>query len=235
MLVESGRIFYLHFFVFIVQTSGMDLSDLRAEYSKHSLNRSDLASSPFTQFKLWFGDAEACEVTEPNAFCLATVDQEEGRPSTRVVLLKDFSEKGLIFYTNYESRKAREMEANPIVSANFLWLPLQRQVNLTGSVERISQAESLKYFLSRPLASQLSAWTSPQSKVISSRCSLEAQWGRMKDKFASGNVPLPDNWGGYRIVPETFEFWQGRPERLHDRFIYQRTAVDQWVAERLAP
>ncbi|MFT4901515.1 MAG: pyridoxamine 5'-phosphate oxidase [Lentimonas sp.] len=212
----------------------MDLSDRRAEYTKHALNAADLLASPFEQFTQWFRQAEACELEEPNAMCLATASAE-GQPSTRVVLLKDFSEKGLTFYTNYESRKAVELEANPRAGANFLWLPLQRQVNVVGRVERVSKAESLKYFLSRPFSSQLGAWTSPQSQVITSRQLLEAKLEQMKRKFAEGKVPLPDHWGGYRIVPDSFEFWQGRPSRLHDRLIYRLDASGAWVIERLAP
>ena len=166
--------------------------------------------------------------------CLATADPE-GVPSTRIVLLKDFSEKGLTFFTNYESRKARQLESNPQAAVNFLWMPLQRQVNVIGRVERIPKAESLEYFLSRPLGSQLGAWTSPQSEVISSRSILEAKLDQLKRRFADGKVPLPDNWGGYRIVPDSFEFWQGRPNRLHDRFIYRLSVEGQWTAERLAP
>lgn len=212
----------------------MDLSDRRADYAKHSLDTADLAASPFVQFEHWFREAEACELEEPNAFCLATVDPT-GQPSTRVVLLKDFSEKGLVFYTNYESRKATELEANPRAAANFLWLPLQRQVNVVGRVERVSKAESLRYFVSRPFASQLGAWTSPQSTVITSRQVLETKWEQMKRKFVEGKVPLPDHWGGYRIVPERFEFWQGRPSRLHDRFAYLRNTEGLWETQRLAP
>jgi pyridoxamine 5'-phosphate oxidase len=210
------------------------LSELRKDYTKDALRAVDLAADPFAQFEKWFAQAEACEVDEPNAMCLATVSPE-GQPSTRVVLLKAFSDQGLVFYTNYESRKAIEMEANPKVSANFLWLPLQRQINVTGRVERVSKATALKYFLTRPFASRLGAWSSPQSKVIGSRQILEAKLEQMKRKFANGEVPLPDNWGGYRIVPETFEFWQGGSGRLHDRFMYQRDATGQWTTARLAP
>ena len=212
----------------------MDLSDLRQSYTKGSFSESDLLACPFAQFEKWFLEAGNCDLEEPNAMCLATADPK-GVPSTRIVLLKDFSEKGLTFYTNYESRKARQLESNPQAAANFLWMPLQRQVNVIGRVERISKAESLKYFQSRPLGSQLGAWTSPQSEVISSRSILEAKLDQLKRRFADSKVPLPDNWGGYRIVPESFEFWQGRPNRLHDRFIYRLSAEGQWTAERLAP
>jgi len=210
------------------------ISDLREDYTKHALRATDLSADPFAQFEQWFQQAEECEVQEPNAMCLATVSAD-GQPSTRVVLLKAFSSKGLVFYTNYESRKASELEANPKVAANFLWLPLQRQVNVTGRVERVSKVEALKYFISRPLASRLGAWSSPQSQVITSRQILEAKLDQMKRKFANGEVPLPDHWGGYRIVPETFEFWQGGSGRLHDRFMYRLDAAGRWTPERLAP
>ena len=210
------------------------ISDLREDYTKHALRATDLSADPFAQFEQWFQQAEECEVQEPNAMCLATV-RADGQPSTRVVLLKAFCSKGLVFYTNYESRKASELEANPKVAANFLWLPLQRQVNVTGRVERVSKVEALKYFISRPLASRLGAWSSPQSQVITSRQILEAKLDQMKRKFANGEVPLPDHWGGYRIVPETFEFWQGGSGRLHDRFMYRLDESGKWSPERLAP
>lgn len=212
----------------------MDLSELRQSYTKGSFSEKDLLATPFGQFEQWFHQAMDSQLDEPNAMCLATVSKE-GRPSTRVVLLKDFSEKGLTFYTNYESRKANELDATGQVAANFLWLPLQRQVNVTGQVVRVSKSESLKYFLSRPLGSQLGAWASPQSKVITSRSILETKLDQMKRKFADGKVPLPDHWGGYRIIPDTFEFWQGRPNRLHDRFIYRKGADGNWTPERVAP
>lgn len=210
------------------------LEELRIDYTRAVLNVSDLEKNPFDQFEKWFGQALECKVEEPNAMCLATVDSN-GQPFTRTVLLKGFSKKGLVFYTNYESRKANHIEAHPKVSANFLWLPLQRQISINGRVERISKLESLKYFISRPLASRLGAWTSPQSKVITSRQILEMKLEQMKRKFANGEVPLPDNWGGYRILPDTFEFWQGRSGRLHDRFLFKRDETEEWQIDRLAP
>jgi pyridoxamine 5'-phosphate oxidase len=212
----------------------MDLSELRQSYTKGSFSEADLLPSPFDQFERWFQQAMDSQLEEPNAMCLATASKQ-GQPSTRIVLLKEFSAKGLIFYTNYESRKAAELDATGQAAANFLWLPLQRQVNVTGRVERVSKTESLKYFLSRPFGSQLGAWTSPQSKVITSRSVLEMKLDQMKRKFSEGKVPLPDNWGGYRIVPETFEFWQGRPNRLHDRFVYHVDEKGTWSTQRLAP
>lgn len=213
----------------------MNLADLRQSYTKGSFSEDDLIASPFELFEKWFQQALDSQIEEPNAMCLATANAT-GQPSTRVVLLKDFSERGLTFFTNYESRKASDLDANPKAAVNFLWLPLQRQVNVVGRVERISKAASLKYFLSRPFSSQLGAWSSPQSKVISSRQILETKLDQIKRKFAGGKVPLPDNWGGYCIIPESFEFWQGRPSRLHDRFIYKLDEAEAWSApQRLAP
>lgn len=210
------------------------LEELRIDYTKGSLSVSNLSNDPFEQFEKWFQQAKECQVEEPNAMCLATVDSE-GQPFTRTVLLKGFSKKGLVFYTNYESRKSVHIEAHAKVSANFLWLPLQRQVSINGNVKRISKLESFKYFASRPLMSRLGAWTSPQSKVITSRQILETKLEQMKQKFADGEIPLPDNWGGYRIVPKTFEFWQGRSGRLHDRFLFHLDESGKWAINRLAP
>lgn len=212
----------------------MNLSDLRQNYTKGSFSESDLLSSPFNQFTKWFHEAQEAQIEEPNAMCLATYRANKC-PNTRVVLLKDFSEKGLVFYTNYESRKAVDLEANPQAAANFLWLPLQRQVNVTGQVERISEAESLEYFHSRPLSSQIGAWVSPQSQTIDGRSVLDSRLDEYTKKFAGGQVPLPYNWGGYRIMPKSFEFWQGRPSRLHDRFIYCLDNCGSWSVQRLAP
>lgn len=212
----------------------MNLSDLRQNYTKGSFSEGDLISSPFDQFRKWFCEAQEAQIEEPNAMCLATYRANKC-PNTRVVLLKDFSEKGLVFYTNYESRKAVDLETNPQAAANFLWLPLQRQVNVTGRVERIPKTESLEYFHSRPVCSQIGAWVSPQSQTIAARSVLDSRLEEYKQKFANGEVPLPDNWGGYRIMPDTFEFWQGRPSRLHDRFMYRLNDADSWIVERLAP
>ena len=178
-----------------------------------------MAADPFVQFERWFRFALDSGIAEPNAFSLATVGTD-GMPSQRAVLLKFFDEKGFVFYTNYNSRKAQEMADNAQVAMLFPWFALQRQIKIQGRVEKVSREQTLKYFLSRPRDSQLGAWTSPQSRVIDSRALLLNQWAKMKEKFARGEVPLPDFWGGYRIVPTLFEFWQGQPSRLHDRFEY---------------
>lgn len=192
-----------------------------------------MAADPFVQFERWFGFALDSGIAEPNAFSLATVGTD-GMPSQRAVLLKFFDEKGFVFYTNYNSRKAQEMADNAQVAMLFPWFALQRQIKIQGRVEKVSREQTLKYFLSRPRDSQLGAWTSPQSRVIDSRALLLNQWAKMKEKFARGEVPLPDFWGGYRIVPTLFEFWQGQPSRLHDRFEY-RTDGAEWQMTRLAP
>lgn len=192
-----------------------------------------MAADPFVQFERWFRFALDSGIAEPNAFSLATVGTD-GMPSQRAVLLKFFDEKGFVFYTNYNSRKAQEMADNAQVAMLFPWFALQRQIKIQGRVEKVSREQTLKYFLSRPRDSQLGAWTSPQSRVIDSRALLLNQWAKMKEKFARGEVPLPDFWGGYRIVPTLFEFWQGQPSRLHDRFEY-RTDGAEWQMTRLAP
>ncbi|MGC9450945.1 MAG: pyridoxamine 5'-phosphate oxidase [Oceanipulchritudo sp.] len=211
----------------------MDITHLREDYRREALNRETLRSHPMEQFRFWFQQARTAQVKEPNAMVLATVDPE-GRPWNRTVLLKKMDERGLVFFTNFESRKARHLAGNPQVSACFLWLDLERQVSVNGSAERIPTAESVAYFITRPLGSRLGAWTSQQSSVIRSRSLLEAKLQEMKAKFADGKVPLPSFWGGYRIIPETWEFWQGRQNRLHDRFQYSKIN-DDWRIERLQP
>jgi len=213
-------------------TSHPDVAELRRNYTRAGLRRADLAEDPVAQFRQWFGEAVAAELVEPNAMVLATTNGR--RPSTRTVLLKAYDERGFVFFTNYESRKARDIAADANVSLLFPWYPLERQVGILGRAERISAAESLAYFASRPHGSRLGAWVSQQSAVINSRQFLEMKWDEMKRKFADGEIPLPSFWGGIRVVPTEIEFWQGRENRLHDRFRYSR-AGDRWTIERLAP
>jgi pyridoxamine 5'-phosphate oxidase len=211
----------------------MDITHLREEYRREALNRDTLRTDPMEQFRFWFKQAQDAEIREPNAMILATVSPD-GQPWNRTVLLKKIDSRGMVFFTNYESRKAKHIAKNPKVSALFLWLGLERQVIVNGHAEKISSAESLAYFITRPLGSRLGAWTSDQSTVIKSRSLLEAKLFEMKSKFADGKIPLPSFWGGYRIVPESYEFWQGRQSRLHDRFLYT-LEDDKWEAERLQP
>jgi len=200
----------------------------------YGLSEQELAPDPIRQFQRWFEDAIAQDIPEPNAMTLATVDAQ-GQPYARTVLLKLYDERGFVFFTNYESRKSRQIGANPRVALLFPWVALARQVQITGTASRISAAESLKYFLTRPRGSQIGAWASPQSQVISSRSLLEQKVAEMKRRFGEGQVPLPDFWGGYRVEPDEIELWQGRESRLHDRFRYQRGPEGRWVIERLAP
>ena len=211
----------------------MDIESFRREYLAAGLRREDLDASPFGQFERWLQQAVAAGLKDPTAMSLGTVG-EGGQPWQRLVLLKQADERGFVFYTNLESRKARHIAENPQVCLLFPWNEIERQVIVAGMASRVSAAESLKYFLSRPRQSQLAAWASAQSRPLSSRVLLEEQFARMKQKFGDGEVPLPAFWGGYRVVPEAFEFWQGRPNRLHDRFGYSREG-DAWRIERLAP
>ena len=211
----------------------MDLADFRKEYSEKGLRRDELKAEPVAQFAEWFEQAVELKLNEPNAVTLATVD-DKGMPYQRTVLLKVFDEQGFVFFTNYESRKAKQMEANPQISILVPWVEIERQVIIQGRVEKISSAESLKYFTSRPRESQLGAWVSNQSEVISSRKFLMQKLQEIKDKFKEGEIPLPSFWGGYRLVPEMIEFWQGGPARLHDRFLYTRHE-ESWKIDRLSP
>ena len=211
----------------------MDLEEIRREYLKNGLRRNDLAEDPYQQFKVWMEQLIHSEAHDPTAMTLATVNKS-GKPSQRIVLLKHIDHTGLVFYTNYASAKAQDMATNSHVSLHFPWHAMERQVAISGVAEKVSSGESLKYFMSRPFESRLSAWASKQSHTISSRAFLMSQFEAMKKKFANGEVPLPDFWGGYRVTPEYFEFWQGRANRLHDRFAY-RMKEDKWHIERLAP
>jgi pyridoxamine 5'-phosphate oxidase len=199
----------------------------------HGLSRSGLDPDPIVQFQRWFEEAVAQDIAEPNGMVLATVDAS-GRPWCRTVLLKLYDAQGFVFFTNYGSRKATQIDANPRVSLLFPWLALGRQVQITGSAGRISTAESLRYFLTRPRGSRIGAWASHQSRVISSRSLLDAKVAQIRQRFGQGEIPLPDFWGGYRVVPAEIELWQGRENRLHDRFRYRRDG-DGWLIERLAP
>jgi pyridoxamine 5'-phosphate oxidase len=213
----------------------MDIADIRREYSRDGLRRADLDANPITQFQKWFEQVLAAQPDRPdaNAMTLATADKS-GRPFARIILLKGVDERGFFFFTNYDSRKGRELAANANAALTFYWADFERQVCVAGSVQKISREESEKYFKSRPRGSQLAAWASNQSDVVKDRAALEAKWSEMEKKFP-GEIPLPPNWGGYVLKPERLEFWQGRPSRLHDRFQYARQPDNSWKLERLAP
>jgi pyridoxamine 5'-phosphate oxidase len=212
----------------------MSIADLRREYTLAGLNEQDLHRDPIRQFQNWFDQALAAGIIEPNAMVLATADQA-GQPSTRVVLLKNVDARGFSFFTNYNSRKGRELGLNPRAAATFPWLALERQVCVTGRVSQLSREESDAYFQKRPRASRLSAWASQQSHVIGDRAALERQMQNMEAKYPGDDIPLPPHWGGYVLAPVEIEFWQGRPSRLHDRLRYKREADGSWKIERLSP
>ena len=212
----------------------MNLAEIRTAYCRGKLRRADLQNDPIEQFNRWLKDACDAGIVDPTAMSLATAGAD-GRPLLRTVLLKGLDARGFVFFTNLESRKARQLAENPRAALLFPWLVLERQVAVTGPVEKLSGAEVLKYFITRPRESQLAAWASRQSTVISSRKILEMEWAQMKAKFGAGQVPLPSSWGGYRVKPETIEFWQGRQNRLHDRFEYTLLPDGSWRVARLAP
>ena len=213
--------------------SSKDIAAMRKEYVTGELHRCDLAEDPIVQFEQWFSNARDLNFHEPNAMTLSTVGLD-GCPASRTVLMKFFDAEGFVFYTNYGSAKAAEMAETPQAALLFPWLSMERQVRIQGSVEKVSAAESLKYFSSRPRESQIGAWVSDQSSVIDSRALLMNKLEELKQKFAGGDVPLPSFWGGYRVNPIRIEFWQGGKGRVHDRFRYSRKE-DQWTIERLAP
>jgi pyridoxamine 5'-phosphate oxidase len=211
----------------------MDSEDLRREYSMRTFDEKDADGSPFVQFDRWFGEAVKAGIVEPNAMALATVS-EGGKPSCRMVLMKRFGHEGLDFFTNRLSRKGVEMEAVPYVAATFYWKELERQVTVEGKVIKLGEEESLDYFASRPRESRFSAWASKQGETVASREALEKAYRESEKKFKDKEIPLPPHWGGYRIIPDAFEFWQGRPNRLHDRLRYSLEGRE-WKVERLFP
>jgi pyridoxamine 5'-phosphate oxidase len=217
-----------------MDTMPPDLTGLRSEYAAHGLRRADLHSDPLQQFGAWFAAALAADIRDVNAMSLATATPD-GKPSVRIVLLKGFDERGFAFFTNYDSEKGRQLEANPHAALAFYWVQLERQVRISGAVERTSREDSAAYFHSRPVGSRLGAWASKQSQVVDARQVLDSRLTEMTERFENGEIPLPPHWGGYRVKPDKFEFWQGRPNRLHDRFCYSRGADGAWQIDRLAP
>ncbi|MBI0327476.1 pyridoxamine 5'-phosphate oxidase [Burkholderia plantarii] len=211
------------------------LADLRINYSRASLDERDVASDPFRQFDKWLNEALDAKLPEPNTMTLATADAA-GRPSARIMLIKGVDQRGFVFFTNYESRKGHEIEANPHAALLFYWIELERQVRIEGRLEKIAAEESDAYYASRPVGSRLGAWASAQSTVIADRAVLETREREARERYGD-NPPRPPHWGGFRVVPESIEFWQGRPSRLHDRLRYTRDAgaPDRWVVERLSP
>lgn len=212
----------------------IDVAQMRLHYADEGLTRADLPDAPFDLFQQWFTQYTKLDLFEPNAMIVATASKA-GAPSQRTVLMKAYDTEGFVFYTNYGSRKAEQIQENDQVSLIFPWIPLHRQVIVEGTASKVSTAESLKYFLSRPRGSQLGAWSSAQSSVISARSALEAKFSEIKTQFKEGDISLPTFWGGYRIKPHRVEFWQGRSHRLHDRFLYTRSGQEQWKIDRLSP
>jgi pyridoxamine 5'-phosphate oxidase len=211
-----------------------NVANLRQEYTREVLTEESVAADPFVQFDNWFSEAILAEVMEPNAFALATTGKD-GKPSIRIVLLKGYDENSFVFYTNYNSHKGRQLAENPYASMNFLWLPLERQIRIDGKVEKVSAEESDEYYRSRPRASQIGAWVSPQSQPISKKTLEEIAKVKEIEFESQEIIERPPHWGGYRVIPETVEFWQGRPSRLHDRILYTRNADNSWKIERIAP
>lgn len=210
-----------------------EIHQLRRDYQREPLDLATFHEDPLVQFRVWFEEARGAGILEPNAMTLGTADGS-GRVSCRTVLLKGIDGGGFVFFTNYGSRKAGQIAENPYAALLFPWISLERQVEVAGRVEKISEAESLEYFLSRPFGSRIGAWVSEQSSVIPSREVLVSKFEGLKKQFADGNVPKPEGWGGYRVVPETIEFWQGGADRLHDRFLYSRSGAG-WKISQLAP
>ena len=211
------------------------IADLRQNYTRAGLSEADLNSDPIEQFNVWFQQALDADLLEPNAMTLATATPD-GKPTARIVLLKGVSSQGFIFYTNYESQKGQQLIANPYAALVFLWDKLERQIRIEGRVAKLTAEESAEYFHSRPKASQLGAWASDQSRVIPNREVLEQKLTELQERYSDdATIPLPDHWGGFRVIPSRIEFWQGRPSRLHDRLVYDLQADGNWQIERLSP
>jgi pyridoxamine 5'-phosphate oxidase len=210
------------------------IADLRKDYTLEGLSKIEIDPNPFIQFKKWFDQALAAQLPEPNAMTIATATPE-GTPSARMVLLKDFDQRGFVFFTNYNSHKGQELAENPQAALVFWWAELERQVRISGYVEKVSETESDQYFHSRPANSRLGAWVSNQSEVIESREVLEQRLGEFQNKYENQEIPRPSHWGGLRVIPSEIEFWQGRSSRLHDRLLYTRLDDSSWKIERLSP
>lgn len=233
----ASFLFYVPFALPIwkaITGTGVKVADMRRDYKLASLERTDLADDPLQQFAHWFKDATQADVQDPTAMILATAGRD-GRPAARTVLLKGFDAEGFVFFTNYQSRKGRHLAENPHASLLFSWTSLERQIEIRGTVTRVTAAETEEYFYTRPIGSQVGAWASAQSTILESRTSLENKAKELMGKYRGQTVPVPPFWGGFRVRPETIEFWQGRPSRLHDRFRYSLEADGTWRINRLSP
>lgn len=217
-----------------VITMDKTIADLRKDYTLQGLNETEVDLNPFIQFKQWFDQARAAQLPEPNAMTLSTATPD-GKPSARIVLLKDFDTRGFVFYTNYNSQKGQELAENPQAALVFWWAELERQVRICGHVEKVSEPESDEYFYSRPFTSRLGAWASNQSEVIENRQVLETKFDELRNKYLNQDIPRPPHWGGLRVIPVEIEFWQGRSSRLHDRLLYTAINRGNWKIERLSP